>query len=162
MHYGLVLLILALGTFVFFPRLAKALVGLALVGCLIVAGIVGYQLATSQSPEEQVRQQSETARLMVLASQQVGQPVPAEIQAHADYAFVTQRHDAGLDRDREPSVDELHCVVYGQERPMTEATRGACRTAVLQIEASSAPPAPAPRALPASAPPARARRALVP
>ena len=60
-----------------------------------VAGIVVYQLATYQSPEEQVRRQSEAARLVVMASHNAGQPVPEEMQAHADYAFVTQRHDAG-------------------------------------------------------------------
>jgi hypothetical protein len=51
MHVVLVI-ILALGTFWFFPRLAQALVALALLGGLIVAGVVVYQIIDhKQAPD---------------------------------------------------------------------------------------------------------------
>jgi hypothetical protein len=61
---------------------------------------------------------------------------------------VAHRPDAGLQGDTDPTQEELHCAVYGQERPMTERTRAACRLAVLQIQAHATPtvlPAVAPR-----------------
>ena len=132
MHMPIFFLLLAVGTFLYFPRLAKALVGLGLLGCLAVAGIVGFQIVEHSRAAERAQHPTD----------------PADIQVLADYAFLTHRLDAGRDGDTEPSQEELHCAVYGQERPMTERTRVACRLAVLQIQAH-----PMPTGLPAVSPP---------
>jgi hypothetical protein len=59
MHYGLVLLLLALGTCVYFPRLAKLLVGLGLVGVLaFVLVAVGQGI---KQDKDRARLEQETA-----------------------------------------------------------------------------------------------------
>src|SRR5437870_4642036 len=82
------LLLLAVGTFLCFPRLAKALVALGLLGCLVVAGIVGYQILDRQLQEDRDRQR----------------------YAQECHAFFAAPAPAG-----EPTVEELHRAVYGPD-----------------------------------------------
>jgi len=109
------LLLFALGTLLFFPRLAKALVALGLLGCLVMAGFVGYKILDMQLQEARDRQRDAQKA--------------AQAQAEADYAFLKQRHDAGLDQD---NLAAQSCVLNGT-RLMFVEIRDTCRQAMLQI-----------------------------
>src|SRR6266446_3469500 len=104
----LVVLVLVVGTFLYFPRLAKALVGLGLLGCLVVAGIVGYQMVAHTAVDSRVTHP----------------PDAGERQGMLAFPFLLDNVSG-----RTFSSDEAGCLSHGDRFPLTPRTQAACRKA---------------------------------
>ena len=122
------IIILALGTFLFFPRLAKALVGLALLGVLAGAIYIATCIYHEEFVARPARESASLGRHTTPPSWEA-----SKAQAEADYALLTQRHAAGLDRD---NLAAQSCVLNGT-RLMFVEIREVCRQAVLALPAAS-------------------------